>query len=133
MRCFHIRILLALMATSQLVGCAQPEQRQPSAMQMAPAVNRPADNYEWVKRLQAAKPIEGVQQVSATAANRVAFPIQMPPDASSQYSLVVDPGMQLAWLQSYGNTTGPWRLDHPDVDKLLKSVSNLQTGPTAVQ
>ena len=66
---------------------------------------------------------KGVQQVSAVSGNRVAFPIILPAGSPAQYALVVDQGMQLAWLQTFGSMAGPWKLDHPDVEKLLKSVA----------
>ena len=114
--------LMIVSAACVTCGCAQPEGRQASAMQAAPAVNRTADNHEWVKRLLATTPVQQVQQVSATPGDRMSFPISLPAGNSAQYSLIVDQGMQLAWLQTFGNTAGPWRLDHPDVQKLMNSV-----------
>lgn len=126
-------LCFAFAAFVLIPGCAQPEQRQASVMQLAPSVNRPADHHEWVKRLLSTPPLEGVQQASAVAGSRRAYPIALPAGSPAQYALVIDEGTQLAWLQTFGKTSGPWKLDHPDVAKLQKSVAILPTNAAMSQ
>lgn len=119
-------VLLLIMSAA---GCMQSQLNSSAISEPVPMpVNRPADNYEWVKRLKISDPIEGLPQMARGGA-QVAYPIPVPITAGSRYALVVDQQMRLAWLQGSDGTLGPWPLDQPDVAHLLKSVAIPPTNP----
>ncbi|MEQ9408674.1 MAG: hypothetical protein RIK87_13140 [Fuerstiella sp.] len=126
-------------------GCAQPESRHDQLTRSSaplPPVDRRADNYEWVKRLIASPPLEGVQQVSFSGATST-LPVPIPPSVAAGgtgYTVIIDPQAQLVWVNSFGGNSGsaghrygPWRPDHPDVAHLLHSLTNPPTQTAAVQ
>lgn len=122
-------ILLATLVT----GCMQSQINSAAISEPVPMpVNRPADNFEWVKRLKISDPIEGVPQMARSGA-QVAYQIPVPITAGSRYALIVDQQMRLAWLQSSEGKLGPWPLDQPDVTHLLNSVAIPPTNPAVAQ
>lgn len=126
-------LLAMLFVTATVAGCAQPAVNTAAAIApQAMPIDRAADHYEWIKRLQATTPAENVPQV-ATPGSQVSFPIPVPMSAGAQYALVVNQPLRMAWLQSSTGTTGPWSLDQPDVEHLLKSVAIPPTNPVAAQ
>lgn len=104
--------------------------------QATPAM-RLSDHRAWIMRLLATPAFEtGIQQVSATQGQMI--PIPVPPLFAAQgnaYYLKVNQQLQLAWLVNQaagGESSGPWKLDNPDVVHILNSLRNPPTG-AAVQ
>lgn len=121
-----------LLSTAVFTGCAQPAVNTAAAMAPAEPIDRSADHYEWIKRLQTTRPVENVPNV-ATPGSQVSYPISVPMTAGAQYALVVNQSLRMAWLHSSNGTTGPWPLDQPDVTHLLKSVAIPPTNSAAAQ
>ncbi|MDG1894802.1 MAG: hypothetical protein P8J37_07830 [Fuerstiella sp.] len=134
-------IVSILLTSVMILGCSGPETiKQASMQQTATSLSPAADNSEWVKRLLATPPDEGVTQVATTSLPPVVLPIptaQGNSVSAIRYSLVVNQTSQIAWLQQhsgFGNQVlerkGPWKLTQPDVAKLLQAVT---PGPASAQ
>lgn len=121
-----------ILSTAAVTGCAQPAVNTAAAMASARPIDRSADHYEWIKRLQATPPAENVPNM-ATPGSQVSYPISVPMAAGAQYALVINQSLRMAWLHSSNGTTGPWPLDQPDVTHLLKSVAIPPTNSAAAQ
>lgn len=127
--------LLIPLTGCALLGKSSQNALKPNSMnkvQPASPELRLHDHHEWVKRLMASPPLDGVSPAVASAAATV-LPIPLPPAATRSgvnYSLRVNQQAQLVWLQSHGyngqvlQVQGPWQTDQADAAHLLHSVTS---------
>ncbi len=140
MKCHRVIVFGLICLAGTVSGCSQPKTRHDQlsrSASAAPPVDSRVDHYEWAKRLMVTPVDEAIQQVNANPGATATMPVPVPQHVAAsgiRFALMVDHQSKLAWLQSYGGSSGsagevhgPWKLDQPDVAHLLHSLTKPPT------